>query len=167
MSTRTNIYPTWNTLDGKVVTFLLIVNGLLLQIPVLLYAKNILNIATEDNKFFIWAFPLLAVIVLALIQIFYVEYYWRRTRIRKNRKMLLLGLKAMITASILYFLILIGFFFYLVEEADWLSNLFVDDLVLQLTIKLAFTLGIMLFIANMMAKPPERVMRRMRRGKKK
>ncbi|MCG3219661.1 MAG: hypothetical protein KAR35_11650, partial [Candidatus Heimdallarchaeota archaeon] len=85
MSTRTNIYPTWNTLDGKVVTFLLIVNGLLLQIPVLLYAKNILNIATEDNKFFIWAFPLLAVIVLALIQIFYVEYYWRRTRIRKNR----------------------------------------------------------------------------------
>ena len=167
MSTRTNIYPTWNTLDGKVVTFLLIVNGLLLQIPVLLYAKNILNIATEDNKFFIWAFPLLAVIVLALIQIFYVEYYWRRTRIRKNRKMLLLGLKAMITASIFYFLLLIGFFFYLVEEADWLSNLFVDDLVLQLTIKLAFTLGLMLFIANMMAKPPERVMRRMRRGKKK
>ena len=167
MSTRTNIYPTWNTLDGKVVTFLLIVNGLLLQIPVLLYAKNILNIATEDNKFFIWAFPLLAVIVLALIQIFYVEYYWRRTRIRKNRKMLLLGLKAMITASIVYFLILIGFFFYLVEEADWLSNLFVDDLVLQLTIKLAFTLGIMLFTANMMAKPPERVLRRMRRGKKK
>ncbi len=167
MSTRTNIYPTWNTLDGKVVTFLLIVNGLLLQIPVLLYAKNILNIATEDNKFFIWAFPLLAVIVLALIQIFYVEYFWRRTRIRKNRKMLLLGLKAMITASIVYFLILIGFFFYLVEEADWLSNLFVDDLVLQLTIKLAFTLGLMLFIANMMAKPPERVMRRMRRGKKK
>ncbi|MCG3218572.1 MAG: hypothetical protein H7643_06230, partial [Candidatus Heimdallarchaeota archaeon] len=49
----------------------------------------------------------------------------------------------------------------------WLSNLFVDDLVLQLTIKLAFTLGLMLFIANMMAKPPERVMRRMRRGKKK
>ncbi|MHA1912383.1 MAG: hypothetical protein ACTSYA_11895 [Candidatus Kariarchaeaceae archaeon] len=166
MSTRTNIYPTWNTLDGKVVTFLMIVNGLILQIPVLLYIKNILKIATEDNLFFVWAFPLLAVIVLALIQILFLEYYWRRTKIRKNRKMILLGLKAMITVTITYFLLLIGFFFYLVEEADWLGNLFVDDPVFQLTVKLAFALGIMLFIANMMAKPPERVLRRMRRGKK-
>ena len=166
MSTRTNIYPTWNTIDGKVVTFLMIVNGLLLQIPVLLYAKNILNIATEDNRFFIWAFPLLAVVVLALIQILYVDYYWRRTKIRKNRKMVLLGLKSMITASITYLLLLIGFFFYLVDKTDWLNDLFIDDVILQLTIKLAFTLGLMLFIANMMAKPPERVLRRMSRGKK-
>jgi hypothetical protein len=144
----------------------MIVNGLLLQIPVLLYAKNILNIASENNKFFIWAFPLLAVIVLGLVQIFYLEYYWRRTTIRKNRKMILLGLKSMITASITYFLLLIGFFFYVVEKTDWLNDLFTDDLVLQLTIKLTFTLGIMLFLANMMAKPPERVIRRMRRGRK-
>ncbi len=166
MSTRTNIYPTWNTLDGKVVTFLMLVNGLLLQIPVLLYAKNILNIASEDNKFFIWAFPLLAVIVLTLIQILYLEYYWRRTTIRKHRKMVLLGLKAMITVSLVYLLLLIGFFFFTVEKTDWLSDLFTEDLVLQLTIKIAFTLGIMLFIANMMAKTPERVLRRMKRGRK-
>ena len=167
MSTRTNIYPTWNTTEGKVSTFLMIINGLLLQIPVLLYAKNILNIASEDNRFFIWSFPITAVVVLTLIQILFLEYYWRRTSIRKNRKMVLLGFKSMITAAITYFLVLIGFFFYVVEKTGWLADLFIDDLILQLTIKLAMTLGMMLFIANMMAKPPEKITRRMKRGKKK
>ena len=87
-------------------------------------------------------------------------------KIRKNRKLSLIGLKASIITGMAYNVLLIGFFCYVVDHTEWLYNLFPTDPTYANLLKGSITLVILLFTGKLLSEPPERMVKRIKRTKR-
>ncbi len=151
MSTQT-VSPPWSSLRTGWYLVLVFVTMLFVQLPMYFYFYKLSELNQRQYIWLILSAPVFAAAVLTLVTINLVDFFWRRERIEKNRKLAIVAPRALLGVSVAYVLLLYVIILHLLHELG-LNEIIQDSPGSVFMLELTTVLALMLFFSRLLAVP--------------
>lgn len=125
---------------------------LFVQLPMYFYFYKLSELNQRQYIWLILSAPVFAAAVLTLVTINLVDFFWRRERIEKNRKLAIVAPRALLGVSVAYVLLLYVIILHLLHELG-LNEIIQDSPGSVFMLELTTVLALMLFFSRLLAVP--------------